>query len=141
MLTSQMHRIDRPPTALLVGTDQVLLYTRKAILEQQGFEVHVIAPAKVTVLLSSSEYNTEMADVIVACHTLSVDEIHALGKAARKRPEKPALIGFTKGISVPEPSPFDASIWSLASPDAFLHTVQKVLKSSYTRAATDSSTP
>ncbi len=114
---------DRRDTALLVGSDEVLLYTRKAILERQGFTVTISSPVNSSTELDASHY-----DVIIACHTLKSEEADTLVQTARALRDPPALVGFTKGLA-PKPTafPFDASVWSLASPEAFLGKVNEVL--------------
>ena len=69
-------------------------------------------------------------DVVVACHTLTGEEADNLVQAASRQPVRPALVSFSKEIS-PRPTrhPFDASVWSLALPEAFVQTVSQVLVS------------
>lgn len=124
----------KSPSALLVGTVDILLSTRKAILEHQGFTVSIVTPANVAALLGNADPHVPVADVIVACHTLSEDEIKALGSAISARPEKPPLVGFVKSVALSDTSPFDASVWSLASPGTFVDVVRSVLNSPRTRA-------
>lgn len=115
----------RPCNALLVGTDQVLLYTRKAILQKEGFVISTAPPADAIATLSRSDF-----DLVVGCHTLSPAEADSLVQAARANPVRPALIGFTKGPSpLPTQHPFDASVWSLATPENLVGTVRELLRS------------
>lgn len=106
-----------------MGTDEVLLYTRKMMLEKHGFTIAIADPKEVIDRLNSSPF-----DVVVACHTLRQDEADTLVDAARARPSAPVLIGFSRQMS-PEPSrhPFDATVWSLSSPETFLDTVHQAL--------------
>lgn len=112
-------------TALLVGTDEVLLYTRKAILEKEGFKVSIDDPVTAIADVGSSRFS-----VVVVCHTLDSREADALVKAARANPARQALIGFSKEL-VPAPTayPFDGSVWSLALPEAFVSKVHDLLQS------------
>ncbi len=114
----------RSGTALLVGTDEMLLYTRKAILEKQGFAVSIVEPVHAVDHLDASDY-----DVVVACHTITPEEADSLVQAARARPVQPALIGFSREV-VPAPTshPFDVSVWSFASPEAFISKVHEALE-------------
>ncbi len=113
------------PTALLVGTDEMLLYTRKAILEKEGFKVSINSPPDAIGIVSTSAYN-----LIIACHTLAPAEAEALVIAAKSNPAHPALIGFSKNPT-PEPTshPFDLSVWSLALPDSFISKVHEAVRS------------
>lgn len=114
-----------PRTALLVGTDGVLLYTRKAILEKQGFDVAIHSPSEAIDTVA-----TLVCNVIVACHTLDLKEADALVQAARSNPASPALISFSKHLSpVATAHPFDGSVWSLAPTEAFVDKVHEVLRS------------
>ena len=111
--------------ALLVGTDDMLLYTREAILEKRGFAVMKQAPLKAPGVIQNAEF-----DVVIACHTLSPEEAQSIAEAAKSAEGAPALIGFTKDSSQTSPAQaYDACIWSLASPEAFIHTVDQVLRS------------
>lgn len=109
--------------ALLVGTEQVLLSTRNAILTQQGFEVIIEPPMGAAQRLATTDF-----DLVVACHTLSVEEADLLVQTTRAKSSATALISFSRQ-TVPEPTdhPFDASVWSLGSPDLFIATVNKVV--------------
>lgn len=111
-------------TALLVGTDETLLYTRKAILEQQGFHIAIADPEKAAGCMNQSNFA-----VVVACHMLKPEEADQLVTAARARPNPPALITFSRHIS-PEATkhPFDATVWSLDSPATFVSKVHETLR-------------
>ncbi len=113
------------PSALLVGTDDMLLYTRKAILEKEGFHVFINSPLDAIRIVNNSEYN-----LIIACHTLGPAEADALVIAARSNPTHPALISFSKNPA-PEHTghPFDDSVWSFALPEAFISKVHEALRS------------
>ncbi len=113
------------PTALLVGTDEMLLYTRKAILEKQGLHVSINSAPDAIAAVATSGYN-----LIIACHTLAPAEADALVIAARSNPTHPALISFSKNPA-PEHTghPFDHSVWSLALPEAFISKVHEALRS------------
>ena len=113
-----------PPTALLVGTEDMLLFTRKSILERQHFSVSISSPTQAPDTLRSSDF-----DVVIACHTLIPEEAALLVETARAKSKVPALIGFTKHPS-PRPAPlFDVTIWSLASPETFVRKVHEALRS------------
>ncbi len=114
----------RLSSALLVGSDEVLLYTRQHILEKQGFRVSQVAPTDAVDMLLSSP-----PDVIIACHTLTTQEADLLVEAARGMSASPALIGFTTELA-PRPTshPFDGTVWSLASPEVFVSKVHEVLQ-------------
>ncbi len=113
----------RPNTALLVGTDDLLLYTRTAILRNEGFEVWQVEP-----LQAAEKLQTSSPDLIVACHTLSIEEADKLVITARAMSKPPGLVGFSKDIS-PRPTdhPFDVTVWSLASPETFVTKVYQAL--------------
>lgn len=105
----------------------MLLYTRKAILEKQGFEVSIQSPQEAIGSVGNSVYS-----VIVACHTLRPSEADALVEAARANPAPPALISFSKDLSPAATAhPFDASVWSLALPETFITKVHEVLRSDH----------
>lgn len=105
----------------------MLLYTRKAILEKQGFKVSTNSPED-----ALGSVGTLVYSVIIACHTLHPSEADALVKAARANPVPPALISFSKDLSpVPTAHPFDASVWSLAPPETFITKVHEVLRSDH----------
>ena len=120
------HTIVRQPSAiaLLVGTDEMLLYTREAILEKRGFAVVREEPLKAPGLIGIAEF-----DVVIACHTLTPTEARSLADAVKSAGAPPALIGFTKDSSQTSPAhAYDACLWSLASPEAFITTVDSVLR-------------
>lgn len=101
----------------------MLLYTRKAILEKQGFAVSTVEP-----LNAVERLNASSQDVVIACHSLTPEEANSLVRSTRAISHRPALISFTKELSpVSTPYPFDASIWSLATPEAFISKVHEVL--------------
>ena len=113
----------RSTVALLVGTDQILLYTRKAILEKEGFRVSTMDPVHAVHNLREAS-----PDVIIACHTLTIPEADDLVRAARAESPAPALVGFSKELApAPTSYPFDATVWSLASPESFVNEVHAVL--------------
>ncbi len=111
-------------TALLVGTDEVLLYTRRVILEKQGFAISTSTPTDAVDKLRKSSF-----DLVVACHTLCTEEADQIVLVARAGGNRPALISFSKQMS-PEPTthPFDGNVWSLASPETFISKVHEVLR-------------
>ena len=112
-------------TALLVGTEEVLLYTRSAILRKHGFAISIASPEQAVVILGHTSF-----DLTVACHTLTSIQADALVVAARKNSRPPALLAYSKQ-NKPAPTlfPFDASIWSLATPETLISTVDGLLAS------------
>ncbi len=121
---NQPHFSPATRNALLVGTDEMLLYTRKAILEQEGFDVVIADPANALNSVKTSDLS-----VVVACHTLNLPEADALVQAARSNPAQPVLIAFSRNV-VPQPTdhPFDGSVWSLAVPEVFISKVHELLR-------------
>lgn len=110
-------------TALLVGTDDMLLFTRKAMLQMHGFEVSIHNLANAIKSVGTADFH-----LIVACHTLEPREADTLVQTARSNPARPALIGFSKDTSpAPTAHPFDGSVWSLSAPEAFISKVHEVL--------------
>ena len=121
------HKIVRSPQAiaLLVGIDEMLLYTREAILEKKGLAVCRAEPRKAPATIQNAEF-----DIVIACHTLTPDEVRSIADAAKCAETAPALIGFTKDVAESSPAhAYDAWVWSLASPEAFIKAVDEVLRS------------
>ena len=110
---------------LLVGTEQMLLYTRKIILEKRSILVSVANPGDA--LNRMRDFNF---DVVITCHTLHIKEAEQIVKAARTNTHTPGLICLTTQPFLPEtPASFDASICSLSTPDDFLERVFALLQS------------
>ena len=116
----------RPVTrVLLVGTEQMLLYTRKIILEKRSMLVSIAKPADAVDRMHDCDF-----DVVITCHTLHIEEAEQIVRAARTNTHIPGLICLTKQPFTPEmPASFDASIWSLSTPDEFLERVFALLPS------------
>ena len=113
----------RPVSILLVGTEHMLLYTRKAILEKEHMAVSISKPVEAVDRLRQSDF-----DVVITCHTLRPEEARQVSEAAKAMTRAPRLICFTR-----QPSPsvlhgsFDASIWSLSTPETTLQYGSAVL--------------
>lgn len=124
-----MQHPNAPPTrtvnVLLVGTEQMLLYTRKVILEKQRMAVSIVEPADAVDRLRSSD-----CDVVITCHTLQPEEAEQIAEAARFKIHPPGLICFTKQpFPAATPGSFDAFVWSLSTPETLVERVFAVLPS------------
>ncbi len=114
---------DKKPAsrALLVGTEAVLLESREALLMREQIDALCAHPAEVCDALRSNKF-----DVVIACHTLSQAEAAAVLEAIRMTGSQARAINFSKVGSQPTPG-YQATVWSLGGPPAFLATVRQVL--------------
>jgi DNA-binding response OmpR family regulator len=77
-----------PSAILLYGHDELLLWTRKLLLEWAGYEVNVAQEFRQLSQLLDREH----VDLIVLCYSLSRTECAIAGLIAKSRSEVPTLL-------------------------------------------------
>ncbi len=116
-----LHDEKPAPRALLVGTEAVLLESREALLAREQICALCAHPADVPDALRQHHF-----DLVIACHTLSQDQAAAVVDAIKTSGSQARAITFSKVGSQPTPG-YQATVWSLGGPPAFLSTVRQVL--------------
>lgn len=112
---------------LLYGHDEMLLLTRKLVLERAGYQVSVAQELRQVSRLLDREH----VDLIVFCYSLSRTECATAGLIAKSRSEVPILLmtecGDTGSRDCDMREVADARFDSMLGPEALIRKVDGIL--------------
>ncbi len=115
-----------PAFLLIYGSDASLIQTRRWVLERVGHRVHTaLQPEQFAQMLE-----TEPADLIILCHSLSPhDRDAALSKATQLRPELGRLI-LASDLAAIELRQQDELLSAFLNPQTLIGTVRNMVERS-----------